>query len=76
MKGLGRINGVCTVCPANTHLVNGTCSFCQANAVLNTKGCECKPGFIMNSKNNACVPCNSLNNTFLMNGYCVRCPYK
>ena len=74
-NGLGKVNGVCIVCPANTHLVNGTCSHCPVNAIMTPRGCECKKGFILNS-NKLCVSCNSLPYTFLINGYCGQCPSK
>ena len=75
IKGLGRISGVCTVCPPGTQAaVDGSsCSNCGPNEMLNNGLCICKQGFAHNSAK-VCTACHELTNGFLINGFCSVCP--
>lgn len=74
LRGLGRINRVCTVCPPSTFLVGQTCSNCPANSVFSGGRCLCNSGYILNPESQSCVICMSLTNTFMLNGFCATCP--
>jgi len=75
LNGLARINGNCGLCSPNTYLQGGSCYSCTANAQLMGGKCVCGPGYIADTYGTICVPCSSQNNSFLLNGYCVKCPY-
>ena len=74
-QGLGRINGVCTVCPSGTQATadGSSCSNCGQNEDLSNGRCVCKPGYAINS-GRVCTPCNLLENSFILNGLCSVCP--
>lgn len=74
-KGLGRINGACTVCPSGaTPTADGSaCSSCGANEELASGKCICKKGYAYNAAR-ICTACSSLPNGFLINGICSVCP--
>ena len=75
LQGLGRVNGVCTVCPIGTQPTadGSSCSICGANQQLANGVCVCQPGFALNSAQ-VCTACSSLTNGFLINGFCSTCP--
>ena len=73
-SGLGRINGVCQVCPGGSSPNPDTeeCSGCSANARLENGQCICLPGYGINIKGE-CIRCESVN-LFLISGICGSCP--
>jgi proprotein convertase subtilisin/kexin type 5 len=75
IKGLGRINGACQVCPAgSTPAADGSgCSNCKANEVLVNGQCLCQQGYAFNS-GRVCTICSNIPNGFLVNGICSVCP--
>jgi hypothetical protein len=75
IKGLGRINGACQVCPAgSTPTADGSgCSNCKANEVLVNGQCLCQQGYAFNAAR-VCTLCSSIPNGFLVNGICSVCP--
>lgn len=73
LAGLGRINGVCTVCPTGTQVVGDSCSSCSQNEQLVNGKCICKTGYAYNT-GKVCTFCSDLPNGFLINGVCSVCP--
>lgn len=73
LSGLGRINGVCTVCPSGTQVAGEVCSSCAENEQLANGKCICKSGYAYNS-GKVCTICSSIPNSFLINGICSVCP--
>ena len=73
-SGLGRLNGVCQICPSNFALsADGNCIICGANQKLVSGKCVCVDGFIPNERG-LCVSCTSRPGAFLVNGKCATCP--
>lgn len=73
VKGLGRISGVCQVCPAGSTLTpDGLCSNCGANEQLLSGRCVCQAGYAPNA-NRVCTACSLLGG-FVMGGICSVCP--
>ena len=74
VTGLGRVNGVCQVCPAGSSVnANGTCAACGLNQISSNGNCICAPGYIPNQLN-VCTQCASVAGSFLVNGQCATCP--
>lgn len=75
IQGLGKVNGVCIVCPAGSlPTADGSaCSACKSNEVLSNGVCVCLPGFAYNSAK-ICTACAYLPNGFIINGICSICP--
>ena len=75
MPGLGRINGVCTICPAGSSASGdgSACAACGDNQQLVGGQCVCNNGYALNSAK-VCIICSSLPNGFLINGACSVCP--
>lgn len=75
LSGLGRVNGVCTVCPAGSRPAadGSSCSICGNNEQLVGGVCVCQAGFALNS-GRVCTACASLPNGFMINGVCSVCP--
>ena len=74
-SGLGRVNGVCTVCPdGSTASADGSaCNVCGVNQQLSGGKCICITGYALNS-DGICTLCSNLPNGFLINGLCSVCP--
>ena len=74
MSGLGRVNGVCQICPSGFALsLNGNCTQCGSNQQIVDGKCICFNGFI-NNELGFCIPCSSKSGAFLINGQCATCP--
>ena len=75
LQGLGKVNGVCTVCPTGTMVTSdgSSCSQCTSNEVLSGGKCICKEGYGFNSAS-VCTLCSDLPNGFILNGICSVCP--
>ena len=75
LGGLGRVNGACQICPAGSRpTANGDgCNFCKANEELRNGVCVCMAGYASNEAG-VCTACSDLQNGFLINGVCAKCP--
>lgn len=75
VAGLGRVNGACQICPAGSKPTSSgdACSFCKANEELVGGRCVCKSGYAYNSAQ-TCTICSELDNGFMINGVCSKCP--
>jgi len=75
IQGLGRVSGICTVCPSgSTPTADGSsCNMCGTNEELVGGKCVCKSGYAYNSAQ-ICTACSQLSNGFIINGYCSVCP--
>ena len=75
LSGLGRVNGICTVCPAGSRASSdgSSCSICGENEQLVGGICVCKAGYALNSAK-VCTICSNLPNGFIINGICSVCP--
>ena len=75
LKGLGKVNGVCQICPAGSRPTadGSACNHCRANEELRNGQCVCVAGYAYNSAG-VCSVCSSLENGFMINGVCSKCP--
>jgi hypothetical protein len=73
-SGLGRVAGVCTLCPSGTYLVGELCSNCPANAVFFGQACICNSGYILDPSSQRCISCTSLTNSYWVDNRCIQCP--
>ena len=73
--GLGKVNGACQICPTGSRpTANGDgCNFCKVNEQLLNGVCVCEAGYATNSAG-VCTVCSSLDNAFIINGVCAKCP--
>lgn len=74
VTGLGRVNGVCQICPSKqSPNLEGNCAECGTNQVLYDGKCICAAGFIPNQLG-ICTGCTLVQGAFLVNGQCAKCP--